>query len=517
MDSRAADNAAPIPPPLADDAAPRSLLDLVLEAAPAPTESSPADNLRTFLREPSPLKALAFWVLRSGGRLPRTKRELAQRLSRDIARIDALLGRQVNAILHHPDFQRLEASWRGLRYLVDQVPEGANVKVRVLNATWKELARDLERAIEFDQSQLFRKVYNEEFGTPGGEPFGVLLGDYAVRHKIGPDHPTDDVGTLMSISSVAAAAFAPFVAGADPGMLDLGAFSELEKPLNLARVFEQKEYLKWRAFRHTDDARFVGLVLPHVLMRLPYRDEGRVDRFRFREEVGAPDRHEYLWGNAVYAFGAVLVRAFTACGWLADIRGVRQGELDRGLVAGLPVHSFGTDSGGVAPKCSTDAIVHEYREKELAELGFIPLSHCHDTELAAFFSNQSAQRPRGYDGAAADANARISAMLQYMLCVSRFAHYLKVIGRDKIGSLAGPAEIEAVLNRWLINYITTDDSADPETKATFPLRESRVQVREHPGRPGSYHCVMHLRPHFQLDQVLTTVRLATELAPRQER
>jgi type VI secretion system ImpC/EvpB family protein len=470
--------------------------------------------LQQFLDEPSPVKALAFWVSRSGEIWPTTRRQLAQLLSRDIARLDELLSRQVNAIIHHPAFQQLEASWRGLRFLVDQAGEGDNVKVRILNLSWRELVRDLERAIEFDQSQFFRKVYGEEFGTPGGEPFGVLLGDYAVRLRPGPGHPTDDVGALLSISAVAAAAFAPFVAAAHPALLDLGSFTELEKPLNLTRVFEQRDYLKWRTFRSTEDARFVGLVLPRVLMRVPYRDgAGRVDGFRFREEVGAPDRGQYLWGNAVYAFGAVLVQAFAACGWLADIRGVRPGVRGQGLVVGLPVHSFSTDKAGVAPKCSTDAIVNEQRERELAELGFIPLCPCQDTELSAFFSNQSVQRPTTYDAAAPTSNARLSAMLQYMFCVSRFAHYLKVIGRDKIGSLAEPADCESYLSRWLVNYITTDDSGDMDTKARFPLREARVQVREYPGRPGSYQCVMHLRPHFQLDQVVTMVRLATELAP----
>ncbi len=500
---------------------PRTAERSLLAAAVADSsEGAVATNseLQRFLDEPSPVKALAFWVSRSGEPQPKTRRQLAQLLSRDIARLDELLSRQVNAIIHHPHFQRLEASWRGLRYLVHQMGEGDNVKIRILNVSWRELARDLERAIEFDQSQLFRKVYGEEFGTPGGEPFGVLLGDFAIRLRPGPGHPVDDIGTLMSISSVAAAAFAPFIAAAHPALLDLSSFTELERPLNLTRIFEQKEYLKWRTFRAMEDARFVGLVLPHILMRVPYRDGiGRVDGFRFREDVEAPDRSHYLWGHAVYAFGAVLIQAFAATGWLADIRGVRPGARGQGLVTDLPVHSFQTDRESVAPKCSTDAIINEYREKELADLGFIPLCSCQDTELSAFFSNQSVQRPSSYDAAAPTANAKLSAMLQYVLCVSRFAHYLKVMGRDKIGSLTEPVECETFLSRWLLNYITSDDSVDMETKARFPLREARVQVREHPGKPGSYQCVMHLRPHFQLDQVVTTVRLATELAPAQNR
>jgi type VI secretion system ImpC/EvpB family protein len=485
--------------------------------APEDDRAQASVELDRFLQEPSPWKALALWLGRAACRRgPRTRGRLARLLSRDIARLDALLGRQVNAVLHHPDFQRLEASWRGLRYLVEQVPEEVSVKVRVLNVSWKELTRDLGRAVEFDQSHLFRKVYGEEFGTPGGEPFGVLLGDYEVCHSLGPDHPIDDLRTLIDISSVAAAAFAPFVTAAHPSLLHLGSFTELEKPLNLEKAFEQLEYLKWRSFRHTEDARFVGLVLPRVLMRLPYADEGlRVDGFRFREDAGEADRSRYLWGTAVYAFGGVLVRAFAGCGWLADIRGARADASGGGLVTGLPVPSFPTDKPGIAPRGPTDAAITDFQEKELAELGLTPLCRCPDTDLAAFYGYPSVQKPRKYDEPAATANARLSAQLQYLLCVSRFAHYLKVIGRDKIGAFAGPGDCEAYLNRWLTAYVASSDEADQETKAQFPLREAQVQVREHPDRPGSYVCVMHLRPHFQLDEMITTVRLVTELTPGQ--
>jgi type VI secretion system ImpC/EvpB family protein len=490
-----------------------SLLDEVLDAAaasPVPTGA----GLDRFLHESCAGKALAAWlgpaaILRG----PALKERVAQRLSRDIARLDALLSRQTNAILHHPTFQRLEASWRGLRYLVTQVPEGANIKIRVLNVTWKELARDLERAIEFDQSQLFRKVYEDEFGTPGGEPFGVLLGDYEVRHSPTAEHPVDDLGALASLASVAAAAFAPFIAGVHPSLLDLKSFIELERPLDLAKTFEQVVYVKWRAFRLTEDARFVGLVMPRVLMRLPYADDNsRVDGFRFREDVEDPSRKEYLWGNAIYAFGSVLIQAFAESGWLAGIRGVQRGIEGGGLVMGLPAHSFSTDKSGIAPKCSTDAIIADAHENELAELGFIPLCHCQGTEFSAFYSNQSVQRPRQYDEVAASVNARLSAMLQYMLCVSRFAHYLKIIGRDMVGRLANPAECEEQVRRWLQNYIS-NDNASPDLKARRPLGEARVRITERPGQPGNYVCVAHLRPHYQLDQLVAAVRLVTDLSP----
>jgi type VI secretion system protein ImpD len=489
----------------------KSLLDTVLDGAPG-TSKQAASRLGEFLSEPRPAQALAYWICHSGRPHPASTRELAQLLNHDIARLDALLSDQVNAILHHPQFQKLEASWRGLRYLVDRVEEGENIKIRVLNVSWREVCRDLERALEFDQSQLFRKVYNDEFGSPGGEPFGALLGDYQICHRPAADHPTDDLGALASISHVAAASFAPFITGTHPALFGLDSFTDMEQPLNLSRTFEQAEYMKWKAFRETEDARFVSLTLPHVLMRVPYKDDGsRADGFRFHEEVQAPDRSEYLWGNAVYAFGGVLIRAFSECGWLAGIRGVQRGIEGGGLVTGLPVHSFATDRDGIAPRSSTDAVVTDFQEKELGELGFMPLCACADTELSAFYGNQSLQKPKKYDDPIATANARVSSMLQYMLTVSRFAHYLKVIARDKIGSFTGPEPLEDLLSRWVGAYVTSNDDADMETKARFPLRDAQVQVRPHPAKPGTYVAVAHLRPHFQLDELVTTVRLATEL------
>jgi type VI secretion system protein ImpD len=492
-------------------ARPRSLLDAVLAATPA--ERAAADGLAEFLRERSPWASLAWWMRRSGRADHRlTRREVVARLTRDIARLDALLTRQVNAILHHPAFQQLEASWRGLHDLVGRAADAENVKVRLLHLAWRELVRDQERAIEFDQSQLFRKVYSNEFGTPGGEPFGLLLGDYEVRHRPDREHPTDDVGTLAGIAGVAAAAFAPFVAAADPALLDLPGFADLERPLNLGQTFAHADYLKWQALRQAEDARFVGVVLPRVLRRVPYADlPARPGGFRFREDVGGPGRENYLWGTAVYAFGAVVVQAFADSGWFAELRGVRPGLRGRGLVAGLPVHCFPTDREGVAPNSSTDAQLTEHRDKELAQLGFVPLCHCPGTDVAAFFSNMSLQRPATYDRAAATANAGMSAMLQYVLCVSRFAHYLKVIARDRIGSFEDSAACEDYLRRWLINYTTANPAPDDEERARYPLRDAQVQVRESAGKPGSFRCVMHLCPHVQLDQVIATVRLATEL------
>ncbi len=489
------------------------LMDSVLEATQA-RRAQAGGLLDEFLREPSPWKALLLWLGPNARDQVPGKCQVARQLVRDIARLDAVLTAQVNAVLHHRAYQKLEASWRGLRYLVEQVPAGENIKVRVLSVTWRELTRDLERALEFDQSQLFHKVYDDEFGMPGGEPFSVLLGDYEIHHRPGPDHPYDDVAGLTAIASVAAAAFAPFIAAVHPSVLDLESFAELEKPLNLAKTFEQLEYLKWRTFRQTEDSRFVGLILPRVLMRLPYGDDGtRVDEFRFREDVGEPDRRQYLWGNAAYAFGAVLVRAFAQSGWLADIRGVRTDGPGGGMVTGLATPTCATDRTGLVPRCSTDVMITDAQEQELSDLGLVPLCHCPDTDVAVFYSNPSAQRPKVYDTRAATANARLSAMLQYMLCVGRFAHYLKVLARDKVGTMQTPGECEDYLHRWLTNYTLADDAAELEAKARYPLREAQVQIREHPGKPGKYLAVFHLRPHFQLDQVVTSVRLTTEVAP----
>lgn len=493
-------------------ATPRSLIDLIIDS-PVGT-SSAASVLDRFLAEPSGAKALTYYL---GAAAHQPLEDVLHRLACDIATIDSIVSRQVNAIIHNPQFQRLEASWRGLTYLVNQLEgKDAHIKIRVFSAGWKELARDFERAIEFDQSQLFKKVYSDEFDTPGGEPFSVLLADYEVHPLPSADHPVDDLAVLAGLSQVAAAAFAPLIAGVHPSMFGVDNFSELERTHNLARTFDQIEYLKWRALREREDARFVGLTAPRVLARLPYDDDGsRVDRFSFREDVAGPDHNKYLWGTAVYAFGSVLLRAFDEAGWLADIRGVQRGIEGGGLVTGLPVHQFGTDASGVAQKCSTDVIITDPLEKQLCDLGFIGLSHCKDTEFSAFYSNSSFQKPKKYDEIAATMNAKISAMLQYMLCISRFAHYIKVLIRSKVGSFTEAEELENILHRWIVQYVTADSEASSETKAAYPLREARIQVREHPGKPGSYLCVAHLWPHFELDELNASVKIATELSVKE--
>lgn len=492
-----------------------TLLEQVIAAVNRPGGGPGVFQIDRFLAEPEPGKVLRIWFgLGRSVRVNLTKNEIIDRLNGDIAALDERLTEQVNAILHHPRFQKLEASWRGLHYLIDHCAGKTGVKVRVLDLAWRELVKDLESAIDFDQSRFFGKVYNEEFGTPGGEPYGVILGDYEVSHRVSAEHPTNDLDALESLSHIAAAAFAPMVTGAHPSLFGLDDFTPLGTPLNLPRTFQQLEYLKWRQFRETEDSRFIGLVLPRVLMRLPYVDDGRrAESFRFFERVAGPDSSRYLWGNAVYALGAVLARTYAQSGWLASIQGVERGIETGGLVTGLPQHSFGTDVAGVAPKYSTDVMITDRDEKELGELGFMPLCVCKDTPWSAFYGSASVQKPKLYDELPATVNARLSAMLQYMFCVSRFAHYLKVIGRDRIGSFATAEECERYLQRWLLNYTIDADDASMQAKAKAPLREGKVEIREKPGKPGSYYCVMHLRPHFQLDQVVTAVKLVTELTP----
>jgi len=421
-----------------------------------------------------------------------------------IAQIDHLVSLQLNQVLHAPEFQKLEASWRGLRYLMDNSETGTMLKIRVLNASKKDLLRDLQKAPEFDQSALFKKVYEDEYGVFGGEPFGALIGDYEFGK-----HP-EDIELLEKVSNVAAASHAPFLTAADASLMNLDSFTSLGQPRDLAKIYDSTEFAKWKSFRQSEDSRYVGLCVPHILMRLPYgRDTKPVDGFDYEEGVDGTDHSKYLWGNAAYALGARLTTAFAMHGWCAAIRGVEGG----GLVEGLPAHNFRTDEGDIALKCPTEIAITDRREKELADLGFVPLVHCKNTDYAAFFSIQSAQKPKVYDKEAANANARLSSQLPYILAVSRFAHYLKAMMRDKIGSFMSRAECERFLNDWIVNYVTADDTAGPVIKARRPLREARVEVTEVAGKPGAYRAVAFLRPHFQLDEIAVSLRLVAELPP----
>ncbi|HWQ33715.1 MAG TPA: type VI secretion system contractile sheath large subunit [Blastocatellia bacterium] len=429
-------------------------------------------------------------------------RNLEVAVNQRIAEIDRLLSAQLNEIMHHEAFQKLEGSWRGLHHLVFESETGTMLKIKVMNVSKKDLLRDLEKAPEFDQSALFKKVYEEEFGTFGGAPFGALIGDYEFSN-----HPQDML-LLEKISQVAAAAHAPFISAASPQLFGWDDFTKLTEVRDLAKIFDMVEYAKWRSFRESEDSRYVGLTLPHTLMRLPYgRDTVPTESFNFEEKVDGTDHKKYLWGNAAYSFGTRLTEAFAMHNWCVAIRGVEGG----GLVSGLPTHTFKTDEGEVALKCPTEIAITDRREKEFSDLGFIPLVHCKNTDYAAFFGAQSCNRAAKYDSDAANANARLSTQLQYIFAVSRFAHYLKAMMRDKVGSFMSRADCERFLNQWIRNYVVEDDTAPQTTKAKYPLRDARVDVVEVPGKPGVYKAVAFLKPHFQLDELSVSLRLVAEL------
>ncbi len=488
-----------------DDAPLRQRLIDLLWADPASAEALP---LQAFLDETDPGRGLVQWF---GRRADGTGRaQLLAALDRDIARLDELLSLQLDAILHAQRLQRLEASWRGLAYLLGRADGMANIKVKVLDLRWVELCRDLGRAPDFDRSQVFQKVYETEFGMPGGEPFGVLLGDYAVRHRPGAGHSTDDVAALTAMSHVAAAAFCPFLVTADPALFGMDSFDDLSAATNMVAPFRQAEYERWKSFQATEDARFVSVLMPQVLMRPPYGDDpARADGFRYRETANTAEHH--LWGSPVFAFGTVVLRAYVGYRWNADIRGVQGDAESGGLVADLPILSFATDRPGIATKYATAAYLTERQENELCEHGFLPLMNCQYTPHSAFFGNASVQRAQAYDGQAATINARMSAMLQYMLCVSRFAHYIKVMARDWTGSFASAEDCQRKLSQWLQGFCASTDEVSFETKARYPLREAKVSVREVSGSPGLYFATIQLKPHFQLDQIVSSFKLTTTL------
>jgi type VI secretion system protein ImpC len=428
--------------------------------------------------------------------------DVVEAINARIAAIDELISEQLNEVLHAKPFQELESTWRGLRYFVMNTETSTRLKIRVLNATKKDVQKDLEKAVEFDQSFLFKQIYEEEYGTLGGTPYGLLVGGYEFGR-----HP-QDVALLEKISNVAAAAHAPFIAGAAPLMFDMESMTELATPRDLAKIFETAEMVKWRSFRNSEDSRYTALALPHALLRLPYGPNTvPVEGVNFVEDVDGTDHGKYLWGNAAWMLASRITDAFAKYSWCGAIRGVEGG----GKVEGLPTHTFRTDEGDVALKCPTEIAITDRREKELSDLGFISLVHCKNTDFAAFFGAQTANKPRVYNTNEATANAAISSMLPYVLAASRFAHYIKVIMRDKIGSFMTRGNVESFLNTWMAGYVLLMDDAGQDQKARFPLREGRVDVVDVPGRPGAYRATVYLRPHFQLDELSASIRLVAEL------
>jgi len=422
-----------------------------------------------------------------------------------IAEMDRKLSEQVNFIIHDDAFQKLESAWRGLHYLVTNTETDEKLKIRVMDASKEDLRRMLKRykGTAWDQSPLFKRIYEEEYGQLGGEPYGCLVADYYF------DHTAPDVELLQSLSKVAAASHTPFIAGASPVAMQMNSWQELANPRDLTKIFQSAEYAPWRSLRETEDARYIGLVMPCFLARLPYGPTTNpVDEFDFIEEVDGSNHRKYVWGNSAYAMGVNINRAFKLYGWCTMIRGVESG----GLVTNLPCHTFPTDDGGVDMKCPTEIAISDRREAELAKNGFIPLIHRKNTDHAAFIGAQSLQKPQEYMDPDATANANLSARLPYVFACSRFAHYLKCIVRDKIGSFKDRENMQTWLNDWIMNYVDADPAnSSQETKARRPLAAAEVVVEDVEGNPGYYSARFYLRPHFQLEGLTVSLRLVAKL------
>ncbi|ELR64600.1 Putative protein ImpD [Photobacterium marinum] len=479
---------------------------------------SESDVVDQFLSQKDPYWAIRIWLEKDNVNFRGVKRkeDLIYTILKSINDIDNVIDKQLNEIVHCNCFKKIEASWRGLNYIVskhDKFDKDRTCKIKLLNLSWKELSRDIKKAIEFDQSEIFRLIYGNEFSMPGGEPFGLLIGDYHISHKSEVYSASNDIDTLKGVSQVAAASFAPFITSAKPSFFGVDYFAELAGVRNINNQFSLPEYRNWQSLREMDDARFLGIAIPDMLMRKPYeRDGTRRDSIKFDENRINPHR-DYLWGNAAYGFAVVAIKAFSESGWFSQIRGMNPGRFNRGLVFDLPIVENEMSAMPKSHKSPVNLQVGDKLEKELSDSGFMPLSIVPDTGHLVFFSNASVNIPRIYDLTVANANARISSMLQYVMCVSRFAHYIKVMGRDKLGGYESAESIERDFQKWLLNYTTASNDLTEDVNARYPLNEASIKVKETPGKPGSYYSIIRLRPHFQLDQLVSSIRLVTELSP----
>ncbi len=421
-----------------------------------------------------------------------------------ISEIDKRLTDQVNEVLHHPDFQSVESAWRGLEYLVSNTETDDQLKIRFFNASKAEVAHELRKfkGTAWDQSPLFKKIYEQEYGQFGGEPFGVLIADYYF------DHSPADVALLASIAKIAAAAHAPLISAAMPGVMMMDSWRELANPRDLTKIFQTPDYAAWRNLRASEDSRYVGLTMPRFLARIPYGAKtAPVEDFAFEEFTdGEADR--YLWANAAYAMGVSINRSFKEYGWCSRIRGIESG----GAISGLPLHTYPTIDGGVDMTCPTEVAISDRRELELAKNGFMPLVHCKNTTLAAFVGAQSLHQPQEYSDADATANAKLSARLPYLFATCRFAHYLKCIVRDKVGSFKSRVDMQTWLNNWIIAYVERNPgTASDSDKARKPLANAEVVVEDIEGNPGFYQAKFYLRPHYQLEGLTVSLRLVSQL------
>lgn len=432
-----------------------------------------------------------------------------------ISHIDVLLQSQVNEILHHPKFQHLERSWLGVKYLCQQVSKqsGALVKIKVLTATWDEVSKDALKAIEFDQTALFKLLYQNEYGMAGGEPFGIMVGDYQLRYDSRKHYFDRDLTVLSKISQSAAAAFSPFIMSASPELFGVNRFSELALTRNISAQFEQQEYVRWRELRNKDDTKFLGLVAPNVLFRQPYKFDGsRKDNFEFKERIKDSEQ-DLLWGNGAFCLAAVSIRVFQEHGWFTHMRGIKQGEYGQGVIA-PPIRNHTTYYGNNSrERCPLDLKLSEQQEQELSNCGFIPLSPLPETDMVGMTNNVSLYKPEDYQDKHIATNARLTSMLQYTLCVCRIAHYIKVMGRDKVGGYQDASALEREFQVWLHQYTTASDEASDELRAKYPLHEAKINLRMKREMPGHYYSVIHLRPHFQLEQMVSSIKLITELSP----
>jgi type VI secretion system protein ImpC len=427
-----------------------------------------------------------------------------------IAEIDKKLSDQINAILHHADFQKLESAWRGLHYLVSNTETDEMLKIRVMNISKADLAKQLKSypGIAWDQSPLFKRIYEEEYGQLGGQPYGCLVGDYYF------DQTPPDVQLLGSMAKIAAAAHAPFIAAASPTVMQMDSWQQLADPRDLSKVFTTPEYAGWRSLRESEDARYIGLAMPRFLARLPYGAKtSPVEEFNFEEETDGGNHGKYAWANSAYAMGVNINRSHKLYGWGTSIRGIESG----GAVEGLPAHTFPSDDGGVDMKCPTEIAISDRREAELAKNGFMPLIHRKNSDFAAFIGAQSLQKPAEYDDPDATANANLAARLPYMFACNRFAHYLKCIVRDKVGSFKERGDMEKFLNNWIMNYVDGDPANSSETvKSQKPLAAAEVTVEEIPGNPGYYTSKFLLRPHYQLEGLTVSLRLVSKLPSQKQ-
>jgi len=476
-------------------AASQSLLEQAIAATKQTATSHAQELLRTLTTHA--LKGTVTW-----------NKSLVVSINDTINSIDEQISKQLAAIMHQQQFKKLEGGWRGLRHLVMNTETSTRLLIRLLDLSKQELFKDLDRAVEFDQSQTFKKIYESEFGTPGGEPYGLLVGDYEFGN-----HP-QDISLLQHMSGIAAAAFAPFISASAPSLFGFDNWAELAKPRDLSKIFVSAEYTKWQSFRQQEDSRFVVLTMPRALARLPYGAQTLpVDEFNYEEITAAADErkatpyNDYCWMNAAYLLATCITKAYSAHGWATAIRGAEGG----GKVENLPLHTFCSDDGDIDTQCPTEIGITDRREAELSQLGFLPLCHYKNTDYAVFFGAQSTQIPKKYDNPQATANAAISARLPYIMATSRFAHYVKVMARDKIGSFLEAMDCEDWLNRWILNYVNSNASSKQELKAKYPLAEAKVAVKEIPGQPGAYHAVAWLRPWLQMEELTTSMRMVAKI------